>query len=326
MLLLLISGDIHPNPGPNMSHKHTCRLCTACVRVNERVICCDVCDAWFHVSCARINSTFSRFEGSRVSWICERCDSSNFSQTLFSSSLTIECNNYFSPISNLLGEPVACSSPVSFANSHKTAISTTPRGPLKVLTANVNHFIAKQLELKQFIVDNDVDIVIACETKIDNSVQDAELGLGDFDVYRQDRNLNGGGVLVAVKKIFKSVRLDITTTCELVVVKLLTENTIPAIIGAFYRPPSSNQCIEELKNSLLKIPNLHRDNLLLCGDFNLPDIDWSKNNLKDNPSHPGESRFLLETMAEFGLSQHVSFPTRQSDISDLIMTNKEFLV
>ena len=101
MLLLLISGDIHPNPGPNMSHRHTCRLCTACVRVNERVICCDVCDAWFHVNCGRINSTFSRFEGSRVSWICERCDSSNFSQTLFSSSLTIECNNYFSPISNL---------------------------------------------------------------------------------------------------------------------------------------------------------------------------------------------------------------------------------
>ena len=88
----------------------------------------------------------------------------------------------------MLGEPAACSSPVSFANSHKTAISTTPRGPLKVLTANVNHFIAKQLELKQFIVNNDVDIVIACETKIDNSVQGAEFGLGNFDVYRQDRN------------------------------------------------------------------------------------------------------------------------------------------
>ena len=65
---------------------------------------------------------------------------------------------------------------------------------------------------------------------------------------------------------------------------------------------------------------------MLCGDFNLPDIDLSKNNLKDNPSHPGESRFLLETMAEFGLSQHVSFPTRQSNMLDLIMPNKEFSV
>ena len=57
------------------------------------------------------------------------------------------------------------------------------------------------MELNQCIIDNDVDIVTACETKIDNSVQDAELGLGDFDVYRQDRNLNGGGVLVDVRKI-----------------------------------------------------------------------------------------------------------------------------
>ena len=78
-------------------------------------------------------------------------------------------------------------------------------GPLKVLTANVNHFLAKHLELKKFIIDNDIDIVIACETKIDNSVEDAELGLSDFDVYRQDRDLNGGGVLVAVKKTLKSV-------------------------------------------------------------------------------------------------------------------------
>ena len=108
------------------------------------------------------------------------------------------------------------------------------------------------MEVNKFIINNDVDIVIACETKIDNSVQDAELGLGDFDVYRQERNLNGGGVPVAVKKILRLVRLDITTTCELVVVKLLTENTIPAIIDAFYRPPSSNQCIEELKNCFAK--------------------------------------------------------------------------
>ena len=52
LLLLLISGDIHRNPGPNLSHRHTCRLCNACICVNERVICCDVCDAWFHISCA----------------------------------------------------------------------------------------------------------------------------------------------------------------------------------------------------------------------------------------------------------------------------------
>ena len=36
-------------------------------------------------------------------------------------------------------------------------------------------------------------------------------------------------MFVAVKNLLHTVRLDITTTCEPVVVKLLTENIIPAI-------------------------------------------------------------------------------------------------
>ena len=249
----MISGDIHPNPGPNIPNRHICSLCNACVRVNERVICCDVCDAWFHINCARRNCSVSSFKDSRVSWICERCDTPNFSQTIFSPTFTVHSNNYFSPISDHLGEPVACSRSVSIANLGlpSSSANTSSLGPLKVLTANANHFLAKHLELKQFIADNDVDILIACETKIDNTVQDAELGLCDFDFFRQDRNLNGGGMLVAVKKTLNSIRLDITTTCELVMVKLLTENTTPAIISALYRPPSSTLCIEELKRNLL---------------------------------------------------------------------------
>ena len=327
-LLLLISGDIHPNPGPNTPQRHTCRLCSAHVRVNERVICCDVCDAWFHTSCVRMNLTVPDFDASRVSWICDRCGSPNFSQALFSPTFPFESKNYFSPIADFFGTPVACSSPISLVNSrpHSTDLSLNSMGPLNVLAANVNHFLAKKLELNQYMIDHDIDILIASETKIDDSVQDAELGLEDFEIYRKDRDQNGGGVLIGVKKTLKSIRLDIETNCELVLVKLLTVNSTPAIIGAFYRPPSSPPCIEEIHKGLLAIPNLHRCNFLLCGDFNLPHIDWSKNCLKQNPSYPGESRLLLDTMVDFGLSQLVNFPTRQSNILDLVLSNKEFSV
>jgi len=99
-------------------------------------------------------------------------------------------------------------------------------------------------------------------------------------------------------------------------------NTIPAIIGAIYRSPSP-PCIEEIHKSLLEIPNLHRCNLLLCGDFNLPDIDWSTDCLKQNPSYLCESRLKLGTMADFGLSQLINWPTRQSNVLDFVLTNKE---
>ena len=45
-----------------------------------------------------------------------------------------------------------------------------------------------------------------------------------------------------------------------------------------------------------------------------------------SPSHPGESKLLLDTMADFGLSQLVNFLTRQSNMLNLVLTNKEFSV
>ncbi len=126
---------------------------TRCIRVNERVICCDVCDAWFYINCTRINCSFSCFEDSTVSWIGEGCDTPNFSQTIFSPTFTVHSYNCFSQISDHLGEPVACSSPVSIANSGLLGSNTNTSsfGALKVLA--------------------DVDIFIAYETKIDNAVQ-----------------------------------------------------------------------------------------------------------------------------------------------------------
>ena len=92
----------------------------------------------------------------------------------------------------------------------------------------------------QYLEDNSIDILIACETKIDENICDSELGLENFDIYRKDRNIHGGGVLVAVKKHLKSRQLEITETeCELVCIKLIVESTRPVAICAFYRPPSS---------------------------------------------------------------------------------------
>ena len=51
------------------------------------------------------------------------------------------------------------------------------------------------------------DILIITETWLKSEVEDAELGLDSFHVFRKDRTLNkdisrGGGVLVAVRKIW----------------------------------------------------------------------------------------------------------------------------
>ena len=54
LMLLLISGNIHPNPGPR-SIRHKCPLCRKSACVEERIICSSACDSWYHVACLNIS-------------------------------------------------------------------------------------------------------------------------------------------------------------------------------------------------------------------------------------------------------------------------------
>ena len=67
-LLLAISGDIELNPGP---YKHPCGNCRKPVRSNQRGICCDECDKWFHMQCGGLTPTeYARLSNSPESWVC----------------------------------------------------------------------------------------------------------------------------------------------------------------------------------------------------------------------------------------------------------------
>lgn len=46
LAILMLSGDICPNPGNIMD---PCGICKKAVRNNQRSICCDLCNTWFHI-------------------------------------------------------------------------------------------------------------------------------------------------------------------------------------------------------------------------------------------------------------------------------------
>ena len=68
IVLLLLSGDIHPNPGPP---KHPCGTCDTSVRSNRRRVVCDTCDTWSHIKCVGIDrATYERLSVADKMWIC----------------------------------------------------------------------------------------------------------------------------------------------------------------------------------------------------------------------------------------------------------------
>ena len=72
-MLLLISGDIHPNPGPI----DPCSVCSCRVTWGNRSIQCTGCSLWVHLSCSGLSpADFCKISPGH-SWTCPMCPSSH---------------------------------------------------------------------------------------------------------------------------------------------------------------------------------------------------------------------------------------------------------
>ena len=72
-MLLLISGDIHPNPGPI----DPCSVCSRRVTWGNRSIQCTGCSLWVHLSCSSLSLAHFRKISPGHSWTCPICPSSS---------------------------------------------------------------------------------------------------------------------------------------------------------------------------------------------------------------------------------------------------------
>ena len=90
----------------------------------------------------------------------------------------------------------------------------------------------------------------------------------------------------------------------------------PLLFGVYYRSPSqSNSDIISLNHCLLSISDY---SIVLCGDFNVPNIDWSVG-FPTVSSLPANS--LCDLVNDNYLSQLVTVPTRGDNILDLLFSN-----
>ena len=67
---ILLSGDVHMNPGPI---KYPCTNCKKGVRSNQRAIQCDFCDEWTRMKCTTISlSQFNKLSTSDETFYCTK--------------------------------------------------------------------------------------------------------------------------------------------------------------------------------------------------------------------------------------------------------------
>ena len=69
LLLLLMSGNVHPNPGPIFP----CSVCARNVTWGGNSVQCCTCSKWVHLTCSQLSLSNFRALGSSHSWSCLPC-------------------------------------------------------------------------------------------------------------------------------------------------------------------------------------------------------------------------------------------------------------
>ena len=170
------------------------------------------------------------------------------------------------------------------------------------------------------------------ETWLKSYISDAQLHIPGYVVSRSDREKRvGGGVL-----LYSHTNIPVSMSdsfddgiCEGLFCKFGTANTCVAVA---YRPPnapvSSFNSLLNFFSSCIDLLNDDSLDLLICGDFNLPLINWDPLTLLPGGSSDTQqsAQSLLAFMSKYLLSQYVLTPTRGQSVLDLFITNNSRLV
>ena len=195
----------------------------------------------------------------------------------------------------------------------------------------------KILELNSYLSLNKPSIVILNETWLTGSINDSEIIPRDqYKIFREDRSKRthpsdpnnpkkfktyGGGVFIAVRTDLDitSVKISYKCSAEIVAATLTFKSGKKMIICTCYRVGTLGDAnYKEINSYLQKIrARSNLTNLIVVGDFNLPDIDWESN----HSCHSIDNHFL-DMFSNLGLAQIIDKPTHiAGNILDLVLTD-----
>ena len=240
-LLLILSGNIELNPGPrhgNTKPKQTfpCGICNKNCTWRQRSVACDGCEIWYHKNCLNMNTAIYQ-NLQNVSWLCCKCGIPNFSSGIFNQSHSnLNCSNSFELLNSTLEKD-----PIPISTSTPKLPSKKPKfNGISTMVINFRSLFKKAAGFSNSLQDTGCDVVIGTETWLKPEIQNSELLLSDYDIFRKDRPSRGGGVLIAVKKNLCAEAVSFPSESESVFCKLNIKGKKPIILGSVYRPTDND--------------------------------------------------------------------------------------
>lgn len=225
------------------------------------------------------------------------------------------------------------SKPVSNNNFNiNNVCDNTLNSKLKIFYQNVRGLKTKLVSLRcSFPLFHFYDVIILTETWLSPDISDSELGFNDFQIIRLDRNPNnssffrGGGVLIAIKATLKFHPISINVSNVEQIFALLSFNSNHLLVGGVYLPPHSPlPIVESHVSSVEQVISCYKpQSIILCGDYNLPNVTWSSDELGLTASSESNiiSTTIIDSFSYLNFFQCNSFPNNHGSILDLIFSN-----
>ena len=272
---------------------------------------------------------------SKLVWVCNHCAFPNFSTTFLLDSLSIfgdkniysSLDSSYSAETNPLGLPIHTSSP----NSKTKSRPRQNRRKLKIRVLNVNFqsVVNKKDQFHALIDETKPDIIVGTESWLRPEIKTTEIFPPSFTVYRQDRETHAGGVFTAVHNTLISSRQEhLETPGEMTWVKISLVGTKDLYVCSVYRPDAGDEAsLEYFTQSIEKIRDIKNCHTWIAGDFNFPGIDWTNNGaIKPRCPFPNQHIQFINVLADNGLTQMVTQPTRDENTLDLFITNNPSVI
>ena len=151
---------------------------------------------------------------------------------------------------------------------------------LKLIYTNANCLRNKMTELFVLVSECDPDIICVTETHCNSDYYDSELSIPNYCIFRTDRNANGGGSIIYAKNWLLAVRLESFAVDDCVGIEFESLNRKIYCVCVYRSTALSDAQNNLLLTELNKLPINDESELIIVGDFNLPDVNWFSGNLK----------------------------------------------
>lgn len=144
---------------------------------------------------------------------------------------------------------------------------------MKFCLWNCRSLANKLKPFKSFVYSHSLDVIALTETWLSDRITDREILLSNYTLYRSDRLSRGGGAMICVSSTIPSRLIQSHSSVDMVSIELLSSPNI--IISCVYIPPNCpKHYLTVVLDSMEDIFLLNKK-LIVVGDFNAPDIEWS---------------------------------------------------